>query len=62
MEIIVYYPKILEDQQELKIRAARIHAEAISLYIKRLSCLTSQKNELIDAIQETFNENHKTSN
>jgi len=62
MEVIVYYPKRLEDQQELKSRAAKIHAEAISLYIKRLSCHISQKNELIDAIQETFNENHKAFN
>lgn len=48
MNIIVHYPKGIENINELKNRVAKVHAEAVSTYIKKLTCPKNQKTEIIN--------------
>lgn len=52
IEVIVHYPKSKEMLDELAKRMATIHAQAILNTVSRLDCPTSQKIELISAVQE----------
>lgn len=52
INLIVYYPKTAEGQEELAKRVSDVHAAATSQQIKSLNCPTSQKLELLDAVIE----------
>ena len=49
MNITVYYPK---DKTELKKRAAFVHADAVYLYLEKISCSSEQKQFLLDEIKK----------
>ena len=53
INLIVYYPKTEEGQMELAKRVSDVHATAVTQRIKSLTCPTSQKLELLDAVIET---------
>lgn len=47
MNVVVHYPKGEENINELKSRVAKVHAEAVSTYIKKLTCPKNQKIDMI---------------
>ena len=53
INLIVYYPKTEEGQEELARRVADVHAAAVTQRLKSLNCPTNQKLELLDAVIET---------
>lgn len=53
IEVVVYYPKTREGQEELAKRAAEVHASAVVHKINLLNCPTNQKLELLDAVINT---------
>ena len=59
VNVIVYFPKTPEGQEELEKRAAEVHASAVTQRIKQLTCPTSQKLELLDAVIETAKKNSR---
>ena len=56
INLIVYYPKTAEGQEELVKRVSDVHASAVTQRIKSLNCPTNQKLELLDAVIETVKE------
>ncbi len=52
MNVVVHYPKGEENINELKSRVAKVHAEAVSTYIKKLTCPKNQKLELLNDVQK----------
>lgn len=50
MNVVVHYPKGEENINELKSRVAKIHAEAVSTYIKKLTCPKEDKNKIINSL------------
>ena len=56
VNVIVYYPKTPEGQEELAKRVADAHAMAVDQKLKSLNCPDSQKLELLDAIIRTVKE------
>ena len=52
INLIVHYPKTDAGREELAKRVAEVHASAVTHRIKALTCPTSQKLELLDAIIE----------
>ncbi len=56
INLIVYYPKTEEGQEELARRVSDVHAAAVNQRLKSLNCPTNQKLELLDAIIETARE------
>ena len=52
MNIIVHYPKTSERINELQKNVACVHIEAVSSFIKNLSCPKSQKLALIEKLKE----------
>ena len=59
INLIAYYPKTTEGQEELANRISDIHAAAVIKRIKSLNCPTYQKLELLDAVIETVKERSK---
>lgn len=53
INVIVYFPKTQEGQEELEKRVAEVHTSAVTQQIKHLTCPTSQKLDLLDAVIET---------
>lgn len=53
INVIVYYPKTEEGQEELRRRVALVHADAVNNRLKALNCPEKQKLELLDAVIET---------
>ena len=49
INLIVYYPKTAEGQEELAKRAAEVHANVVTQHIKQLNCPTDQKLKRLDA-------------
>ena len=56
MEVIVHYPESEEDRAEIQKRLARIHAQFVLQYIRKLNCPQWQKEKLLDAVAETVRE------
>ena len=56
INLIVYYPKTEEGQEELARRVSDVHAAAVNQRLKSLNCPTNQKLQLLDAIIETTRE------
>ena len=52
MNVVVHYPISKENINKLKNRVAKVHAEAVSTYIKKLTCPKSQKIEIIKSLQD----------
>ena len=59
VNVIVYFPKTPEGQEELEKRVAEVHASAVTQQIKHLTCSTSQKQALLDAVIETAKMNSR---
>ena len=59
INLIVYYPKTAEGQEELAKRAAEVHANVVTQHIKQLNCPTDQKLELLDAVIQTAQNNSR---
>ena len=53
VNVIVYYPKTEEGQEELRRRVALVHADAVNRRLKELTCPERQKLELLDAVIDT---------
>ena len=53
INVIVYYPKTEEGQDELRRRVALVHADAVNRRLKELRCPEKQKLELLDAVIDT---------
>lgn len=53
INVIVYYPKTEEGQEELRRRVALVHADAVNRRLKELRCPEKQKLELLDAVIDT---------
>lgn len=53
VNVIVHHPKTEAGKEALAKRVADIHATSVIRQIKDLSCPTSQKLELLDAVIET---------
>ena len=54
INLVVYYPKTAEGQEELARRVSDVHAAAVTRRIKSLNCPTNQKLALLDAVIETI--------
>lgn len=52
VNLIVHYPTTQEGQEDLARRVAEVHANAVTMRIQQLSCPTSQKQQLLDAVIE----------
>ena len=50
INLIVYYPKTAEGQEELAKRVSDVHASAVIQRIKSLNCPARQKLALLDAV------------
>ena len=50
INIIVHYPKTAEAQQELSDRIAGVHADIVHQRIKKLTCPSRQKIQLLDSV------------
>lgn len=50
VNVIVYFPQTEIDQKELARRVASIHADAVIARLQKLTCPTTQKLQLLDAI------------
>lgn len=59
INLIVYYPKTEEGQEELARRVADVHANAVNQRLKALNCPTQQKQELLDAVIQTAKKNSR---
>ena len=53
VNVIFYYPKTEEVQQELAQRIASVHANFVLQYIRKLNCPSWQKEQLLDAVIES---------
>jgi len=53
INLIMYYPKTEEGQEELARRVSDVHAASVNQRLKSLNCPTNQKLELLDAVIET---------
>lgn len=53
VNVIVYHPKTEEGQVELAKRVSDVHVASVIQRLKALSCPTSQKLELLDAVIDT---------
>lgn len=53
IHVIVYAPKTEKGKRELAMRAAEVHADAVSRAVGRLNCPSVQKVKLINAVIET---------
>ena len=53
INLIVYYPKTEEGQEDLARRVADVHANSVTQRLKSLNCPTQQKQELLDAVIQT---------
>lgn len=53
MNVIIHYPKSLEDIKALQKRVAMIHAQAVISYIQKLSCPKEQKLHLLKEIEQS---------
>lgn len=56
INLIVYYPKTKEGQEELARRVSDVHAAAVNQRLKSLNCPTNQKLKLLDAVITTAKE------
>ena len=54
MNIIIHYPKSVEDIDELKKRVAKVHVEAIASYISSVNCPLFQKLILLKKFKKSF--------
>ena len=59
INLIVYYPKTEEGQEELARRVADVHANAVNQRLKSLNCPTNQKLDLLDAVIQTAKKNSR---
>lgn len=59
INLIVYYPKTPEGQEELARRVSDVHESAVMQRINSLTCPASQKLLLLDAVIETVKERSK---
>ena len=59
INLIVYFPKTAEGQEDLARRVADVHAAAVTQRLKSLNCPTGQKQELLDAVIETVKQNSR---
>ncbi|MGN0307591.1 MAG: hypothetical protein ACI4DN_05180 [Lachnospiraceae bacterium] len=50
INVIVHYPKTFEGQRELAERVADVHASLVNQHIKKLTCPSDQKIQLLDAV------------
>lgn len=50
VNVIFYYPKTEEGQQDLAQRIASVHANFVLQYIRKLNCPSWQKEQLLDAV------------
>ena len=53
INLIVYSPKTEEGKEELARRVSDVHAAAVNQQLKSMTCPTSQKLELLDAVINT---------
>lgn len=53
INVIVHYPTTDEGKQELAKRVSSVHADMVNQYIQRLSCPSSQKIQLMNAVIES---------
>ena len=53
INVIVHYPTTDEGKQELAKRVSSVHADIVNQYIQKLSCPSSQKIQLMNAIIES---------
>jgi len=53
VNVIVYFPKTAEGNEELARRVSEVHAAAVNQRLKSLNCPTGQKLKLLDAVIET---------
>ncbi len=54
MHVIVHYPKSAENIRNLQKRVAKIHAQAIVIYIQKLPCTKEQKIHLVKDIEKSI--------
>ena len=59
INVIVYFPKTEEGNEELARRVSDVHAAAVNQRLKSLNCPTSQKQKLLDAVIETVKKNSR---
>lgn len=50
LNIVVHYPKEVENRSELQRRVAEAHCGAVLKYIERLPCPPEQKKEILSQI------------
>ena len=50
INLMIHFPNTEEAKLELAKHVARVHAESVSTYIKRLNCPADQKLQLLNAI------------
>ena len=50
VNVIFYYPKTEEGQQDLAQRIASVHANFVLQYIRKLNCPSWQKEQLLDTV------------
>lgn len=50
MKAIVHYPETKNGMDDLALKVATVHAEAITAGINKLSCSANEKRRLFDAI------------
>ena len=53
VNVIFHYPTTEEGKRELADNVAKIHADMVIQYIKKLNCPFEQKIKLLDAVIET---------
>lgn len=62
IEIIVHFPEAEQDQEFLKDKIAKIHAQYVLHTVDALHCPLEQKIQLIDAIADTVQKTVRKSN
>lgn len=56
MEAVVYSPDTEAGRQELAMRVAAVHAEAVNRKLEKLACPARQKRQLLEAVIHTVKE------
>ena len=59
IKLIIHYPNSEEGKEALARRVSDIHAAAVNQRLKSLTCPTSQKLELLDAIIESVKKENR---
>jgi len=55
MNVIVHYPKSLNELKDLQKMVAAVHADAVIQYIQKQPCPKEQKLEMVNKLKDSAN-------